>query len=971
MLQTRETQTFENSRENTIEKKNIRKKKKPRGKAVIIVLCMLFLCCAAVGGLFLMKSLLFGNSEKEQSREAFYRGFSEDEIEYEEEMRFVDSRLLLTAADDTPYTEVEKLIKEINAEIIGYIPLTGDYQILFNEKKSYRELLQAAQELTASGKAVVAIPEYVIQAKGSSVAYTTDPWVPSSEPKDKSGGKWNIYDPDGANWWAEAILMPKVWSMDQEFAPVHVGLIDAYFDSGNQDLASAFAADGIIGQDGINVSSLYANAKQAEQEGQKKEYSSGTVAHGTVDAGIIAARNNGSGICGISQNAVLYGVSLYGNSEMWNISVMSLKYGIAVLLEKDVKVINISMGDEMLIFASQQEASGNDSRTQAALETLQIESRSMESFLKRCLEKYDFLITKSAGNTSGYDYVQVEPDEEYPYGYRSAISSDPQENRIKERCDAKYDIFGAITDAEVAEHILMVGAVDLERNTYTESSAPTDTVGSMPSNAVTDTTVDNGSSRRSQWYEFGITDFSNTGSRVDLYAPGGSIKQNGETTGVQILSTYPAEETGYMQGTSQAAPMAAGTAALIWGINPSLSATQVRQIMLSSAEDRLQGGDHYSFLNAYAAVLKARETKAQAVNRTEQRALLLGYAYILEKEDGEFGIELIDAEITIISKADGTQQIVELEPDKTFSLFLDKGEYIIKARAENYPDTTTSIIINDEKTYFVPVLLEDEYKLILTSDLDPEERTIGDITFSWDSGYDSQTGAYGSISITQDGRTTLFVTKSKLDAYIVTNGSDVFYSTSDSGNEGTVYRTTITAEGGNDGEQELFHTNIDIHFCLSGYYNGKLYYIKEIDPGTFYSYDLVTEEHQQLVENTTHAMRKNQYFYLTSYSGSAWYPGTLRVYDTEKGTTSVISDNFCLVGPVENAETHIYYIEYIGEPDIFSMPVSITVKRCLPDGSESETVIGELKVTSIQEMTSDGITYMDENGNAHTEIFPE
>lgn len=71
-----------------------------------------------------------------------------------------------------------------------------------------------------------------------------------------------------------------------------------------------------------------------------------------------------------------------------------------------------------------------------------------------------------------------------------------------------------------------------------------------------------------------VSSFSNFGSHVDCFAPGG---------GVQSLST----NNGYAnsQGTSMASPNAAGIFALVWSILPDLNNGQLRDVVLQSAED--------------------------------------------------------------------------------------------------------------------------------------------------------------------------------------------------------------------------------------------------------------------------------------------------------------------------------------------------------------------------------------------------
>ena len=96
-----------------------------------------------------------------------------------------------------------------------------------------------------------------------------------------------------------------------------------------------------------------------------------------------------------------------------------------------------------------------------------------------------------------------------------------------------------------------------------------------------------------------LSPYTNIGLTIDLAAPGGN-ETNGTELG--ILSTYPmggaeisekgftilegdygAVDYGYMQGTSMAAPVVSGAAALVKATNPSLSATDVRDILMFSA----------------------------------------------------------------------------------------------------------------------------------------------------------------------------------------------------------------------------------------------------------------------------------------------------------------------------------------------------------------------------------------------------
>lgn len=68
--------------------------------------------------------------------------------------------------------------------------------------------------------------------------------------------------------------------------------------------------------------------------------------------------------------------------------------------------------------------------------------------------------------------------------------------------------------------------------------------------------------------------FSSTGATLEIMAPGSGI-----------LSTTYDGGYGSMSGTSMASPHVAGVAALVWGIDPSLSNVQVRNILTITAND--------------------------------------------------------------------------------------------------------------------------------------------------------------------------------------------------------------------------------------------------------------------------------------------------------------------------------------------------------------------------------------------------
>lgn len=86
--------------------------------------------------------------------------------------------------------------------------------------------------------------------------------------------------------------------------------------------------------------------------------------------------------------------------------------------------------------------------------------------------------------------------------------------------------------------------------------------------------------------------FSHFGSGLDIVAPGGDydiskvvgdVSCPSNTTSEAVSSTTPSNNYGLLFGTSQAAPVVTGVAALVWSQNPNFTVTQVRNRLKSTA----------------------------------------------------------------------------------------------------------------------------------------------------------------------------------------------------------------------------------------------------------------------------------------------------------------------------------------------------------------------------------------------------
>lgn len=604
-------------------------------------------------------------NENETEFQAYYEPLTSDDIAIEGDVYYASSQMLLTSASDATYEDIKKLIKKNGGAIVGYISATGDYQIRFNDSNTFEELEQLVENLKNDALIEDASLAYVAQFSNEAINYTNDSWIDADEPSDTSGSVWDEDNPDGKNWWVEAIDMPTVWSMDLSTQTVKVGIIDSMFDITNEDLDENLFAktwNNPTNDDGTcRVTQLYNDAVAAYDQAvlskdqdaiDNASNSISNASHGTHVAGIIAAQaDNGFGIAGVNQNVKLYGYSVLSdesaesNEGQWG-SIFQYKCAIAHLLNEGVKVINISMGYNDALIGTQDGDSYWSTFTS-------VNSKSLESFLLKYIEAgNEFLIVKAAGNDSSAD----------------------------KKYDAENDVFGAISNEQVSQRIIIVGAT-----------------------------------RYNTKYDYyPIADFSNTGSRVDVYAPG-----------VDVLSDIPSNVTSLMSGTSMATPVVTGLASLIWGINPDLSAEQVRGFILVSTSATMFDLDDESFIirdlinwvadptaivNADICVQLAQATIGNGNTADTEYGTVSGMVYAITSDGSDFvdiNIEILslynengtlvstiplqDIAYRVTDDDTGTVSILNLH---SYSMLLEPGTYTIKANTDGYDELSHQITVN-------------------------------------------------------------------------------------------------------------------------------------------------------------------------------------------------------------------------------------------------------------------------------------
>lgn len=413
------------------------------------------------------------------SESSYYKSIVEEDIAYDEDsgIYYVKNQFLVSALFGLPYDAMEILTEEVQGEIVGYIPTTNDYQIELREDVDYATLKNIMDFVDGFS--------YIDSVSLNTVIYSEDD-VKINDGEYK-GEKWDEASPSGKNWGLEALHMLSAWDNLGSVDKVNIGVIDSGFDTSHEDLV---------------FTKTWENKKEK---------------HGTAVAGVLAAtRNNEIGIAGVMTNKNLYGyrISGYGSAAQY-------KTAINTLIEKNVRVINVSKnsGHEACYAASH----GNEK----AVNYIEESAKIIGTYLQRLIDTgHDFVIVTSAGNVNKTFFEKADKE---PYGVKENENEEGESGNAL----AYYNSFlNAITQKGVKSRIITVGSIG-------------------------------------QSYKY--SDFSNIGNRVDVVAPGEDIMTCG------VNSTYI--NTG---GTSFSAPYIAGIAGLLYGVNKSLTGVDIKNIIKSN-----------------------------------------------------------------------------------------------------------------------------------------------------------------------------------------------------------------------------------------------------------------------------------------------------------------------------------------------------------------------------------------------------
>ena len=233
------------------------------------------------------------------------------------------------------------------------------------------------------------------------------------------------------------------------------------------------------------------------------------------------------------------------------------------------------------------------------------------------------------------------------------------------------------------------------------------------------------------------------------------------------------------------------------------------------------GEMEFRFLNAYAAVRKAQDTKPEETGKKEERALLLGYAYTtIPNEEEEESIEQVEAEVTVTGKSDGKEQKVELDGDGTFSIFLAAGDYTIKAKADGYEEVSQDVKISEGQTNFIAILLQEEVEDVSLTGVWIQEESDDPYEFTFTE--DGKVSYYATLSHEADYNTLYSISGNKMTLNLL--------NISDYGSVPLIYE--IVYDDNSDGKRfhmQLASENLDtdtsglggIQNVIEGWYSEK------------------------------------------------------------------------------------------------------------------------------------------------------
>lgn len=530
------------------ENKQLQKQPKKKKQALIWSLVSLVVIVGMVLGILAIapwkksQEYLETGIQKTFSNGDFVYRPNQEQIQLESQSLtpYFDNCLMVYLLSELTQQEERELAEQVEGTVVGKIGTGINLLQIYVEPTSYEQLDQKAIRLMEDERVLYAACDKPMEPTEDANLSDYNPW---QQGDGVIADKGNEEVPEGNDWWAEAIGAYTAWEKAEIKTPVTVGILDSGFDSDHEDLTG-------------KIRFLEEYEKNSEAN------------HGTHVAGLIGGADNSVGIRGVADQSQMLCVdwSPATNDENATDYVSYLSTGeyikiIVDMLQNGAKVINNSWGSAVLSKTAYAKNRGTDKLDENYENYLIGRKKPLSDSVDKaaflvllCASEYrdSFLVVQSAGN--GYDNAGPGYEAYMSGGFRGitqeVFNALPAEK--KELAEKKN-----ITYQTIKDHLLIVAAAEDEKKDGA----------------------------------FVLTDFSNYGKTVDIAAPGKNI-----------YSTICGNEYGKCDGTSMAAPIGSGSAALLWSCNPTWTSKQIKEALINSASQKAVGSNaedpqEYPFIN--------------------------------------------------------------------------------------------------------------------------------------------------------------------------------------------------------------------------------------------------------------------------------------------------------------------------------------------------------------------------------------
>ena len=611
-------------------------KKRRKGKTLLIVSLIILLMIIVAFTAYLITSLKKQKNNSDATDMIYFRELSAEHIVIDiGTMGYVDDELLITAEIGTDREVVEKIAEKYDAEIVGEIPVSCVYQLMFSKKLSRERLEEIMAEVNDMPGIMYADLNRVFPSTGMSVTY--DP---------NMGSDWP--DETKARWGFNAVNTRGAWNIlngnKDIIEPIKVGIVDTGFYLSNDDLVFAEEPFCNVGHN-----------------------------HGTGCAGVFAANgNNDEGICGIYPygEGMLYGASCFGVTALHDPNTNYISSLVDVtcfsnVISKGAKVINYSYGDHISCGAIE------IYKDNEVKDEFEAGMRFVASSLINLRSAgYDFVIVTASGNMCDDNYLRLSENEDGTFsvdnkkgnvygcdGENINVTGDKTKYYYYKHplgctaCDNEYFVGHVIDKVKKSDlknksdmgsdYTSFINCISPERAPAGREEEYRDLYDRIIVTGALIFSYDENSEAKAGEYDWfknidyrpsvlSAADFSNRGDRVDVYAPGVLIRNTTE-------NGY-----GYSHGTSEAAPIVSGIAAMMWTANNDLRGDQVKSILLRHTLPTSENDKKIP--DAGAAVLEAIKTNPKYVRDEPEQEEEKPYKWAL--------LPSVDAEDIIVYNLD-------------------------------------------------------------------------------------------------------------------------------------------------------------------------------------------------------------------------------------------------------------------------------------------------------------------------------